>query len=339
VALVPWLDCCTGRKPPIQSPFTVSGNGSIVKLRLCYTGHAMRTLDIKYYALLDALAEQGSVKAAAASLSLTQPAVSYRMREMERRLAVSLFDRRGHHISLTPAAHRLLTTAREVIPKLVVAEKDAVALAKSSVPAIKWGVDAHDTFTQLICHELDLMQKALDVCRVTNGELTQYLLEGGVDLAILNEPPLQRGIENTLLFTDHLVAVIPAQSPLAKQPAVMPEQMAVEPYITYSSRRKAGYEFDLFFHPAEQSPKTIKIVESVSLILELIAQTQQGVTILSSWQAATRVDDKRLVVQPLNNVVIPVSWYLSCQSSVVNEEVVHRLAALLKQTSTLSSLD
>src|SRR5690625_2769246 len=295
----------------------------------------MRTLDIKYYALLDAIAEQGSVKGAAASHSLTQPAVSYRIREMERRLAIELFERRGHHMGLTPAGHRLLTTAREVIPKLITAEKADVALAKSSVPAIKWGMDAHDTFTQLICHRIDVVQEALDICRVTNGELTQSLLEGAVDIAVLNEPPLQRGIENALLFTDHLVAVLPATSPLAQGTGVTPAQMAAEPYITYSSRRKAGYEFDLFFQPAEQSPKTIKIVESVSLIMELMAQRQQGVSILSSWQAATRAQDKRLVTRDLQDSFITIPWYLCYQSSLQGGGLVSRLATLLKSLPTL----
>ena len=297
----------------------------------------MRTLDIKYYALIDAIAEQGSVKAAAASLSLTQPAISHRMREMERRLAVTLFERRGHHIHLTPAAHRLLTTAREVIPKLMTAERDAVALAKSSVPSIKWGVDAHDSITRIVCCNLNLIPSPIDIRRVTNGELTQSLLEGDSDVALLNEPPQQRGIMNRLLFTDTLVAVVPATSPLAERDYVMPDDVAAQPYITYSSRRQAGYEFDLFFHPADVSPGTIKIIESVELILQVISKSQEGVTILSSWEASTVAHDKSLAIRRLQDTTIDIPWYLSHLESLADDGPLREIEQAFKKMPILTS--
>ena len=85
----------------------------------------MRTLDIKYYALMYAIAESGS--------------------------AITLFERRGHKVYLTPAAQRLLATAVEVIPKMVDAEQDAVAVAHSVEPSIRWGIDAHDVLCILLC--------------------------------------------------------------------------------------------------------------------------------------------------------------------------------------------
>lgn len=295
----------------------------------------MNILDIKYYALLDAIAEQGSVKAAAASLSLTQPAISHRMREMERRLAVVLFERRGHQIQLAPAAHRLLTTAREVIPKLISAERDAVALAKSDVPSIKWGIDAHDTIKNVACHSVDIITNNIDIRRVTNGELTQSLLEGSIDFALLNDPPLQRGIVNSYLFKDVLVAVLPSSHALALSDYVTPREMALETYITYSSRRKAGFEFDLFFHPASESPHIIRTIESVDLILSMISGTQQGVTVLSSWEAATRVDDPNIAIRPLYQASIEIPWYVSYNEQVFNASQLTKIKDILKRLMTL----
>jgi len=83
----------------------------------------MRTLDIKYYALMYAIAESGS--------------------------AITLFERSGHKVYLTPAAQRLLATAVEVIPKMVDAEQDAVA--HSVEPSLRWGIDAHDVLCILLC--------------------------------------------------------------------------------------------------------------------------------------------------------------------------------------------
>lgn len=130
----------------------------------------MRTLDIKYYALVHAIAESGSAKGAAALLNLTQSAISHRMREMERRLAITLFERRGHKVYLTPAAHRLLSTAREIIPKMIDAERDAVVLAQSAQPALRWGIDAHDVVQQLLSNDFDMLESNIGISRATAGK-------------------------------------------------------------------------------------------------------------------------------------------------------------------------
>lgn len=291
----------------------------------------MRTLDIKYYALVHAIAESGSAKGAAALLNLTQSAISHRMREMERRLAITLFERRGHKVYLTPAAHRLLSTAREIIPKMIDAERDAVVLAQSAQPALRWGIDAHDVVQQLLTNDFDMLESNIGISRATDGELASLLLDGEIDLALFNEPPMQRGIVNNLLFTDVLVAVVPAQSSLARLAAVNAQQMAACPYVTYSPRPRSGYEFELFFHPAGEMPKRLKIIESVSLVLETIAQAQKGVTILSSWQADTRRNDQRLAIKTLDGVAIEIPWYLSYREDVTDKAAIKKLMAALKE--------
>jgi len=291
----------------------------------------MRTLDIKYYALIYAIAESGSAKGAAAMLSLTQSAISHRMREMERRLAITLFERRGHKVYLTAAAQRLLATAIEVIPKMVDAEQDAVALAHSVEPSIRWGMDAHDTLECFLFGAFDLLGSSVDLLRVPDGELAQALLSGTVDLGLFNHPPQQRGINNILLFTDHLVAVVPAASPLARCDSIHAEQAATKTYVTYSARPRSGYEFDLFFNPADVMPKRFKIIDSISLVLQAIAKTQKGMTILSSWQAQTRKDEQGLSIKPLSDVSIEQPWYLSFREDVADTQAVKEIVAGLKE--------
>ena len=64
-------------------------------------------LDIKFYVLIDAIATHGSLHEAAAAIGLTQPAASHRIREMERRLGVTLFVREGRRLLLNASGKRL----------------------------------------------------------------------------------------------------------------------------------------------------------------------------------------------------------------------------------------
>lgn len=68
--------------------------------------------------ILHALATTGSLTAAAASLGLSQPAVSQRIKRVETRLAVPLIERQGRGIRLTPAGNILAEHARTVVAEI-----------------------------------------------------------------------------------------------------------------------------------------------------------------------------------------------------------------------------
>ncbi len=67
--------------------------------------------------LLVALAQGGSLKAAAVRLNLTPSALSHRLRELEGRLSFPLVERHGK-LTLTPGAWRLIPLAEEILTKL-----------------------------------------------------------------------------------------------------------------------------------------------------------------------------------------------------------------------------
>jgi DNA-binding transcriptional LysR family regulator len=65
--------------------------------------------------LLDSIAELGSLGRAAARHRMSQPAVSMRMSQLERRLGVSLLVRTPAGTRLTPAGERVVTMSRRVL--------------------------------------------------------------------------------------------------------------------------------------------------------------------------------------------------------------------------------
>src|SRR3954452_22830816 len=61
------------------------------------------------------VARHGSVKAAAAELEVTEPAVSVAVAALRKELGDQLFVRAGRGIALTPGGHRLAALAGEVL--------------------------------------------------------------------------------------------------------------------------------------------------------------------------------------------------------------------------------
>src|SRR5687768_9438473 len=67
---------------------------------------------------LQALAENGTMGRAAASLRVTQSAVSKRVAALEAELSIKLVERHGRYLRLTDEARRILADARPLLANL-----------------------------------------------------------------------------------------------------------------------------------------------------------------------------------------------------------------------------
>lgn len=88
----------------------------------------LRGLDVAALRLLQAIAEHGTLTAAAEALGASQPAVSQHVRRLERRLGTALLDRSARRVRLTEAGH--------VLARHGVAVNAAVRAAGAEVAAL-----------------------------------------------------------------------------------------------------------------------------------------------------------------------------------------------------------
>src|SRR5262245_12217427 len=92
-------------------------------------------LEVRHLRLVQAIALEKSVTRAAGRLHLSQSAVSHQLIDLERELAVRLFDRVGKRMVPTSAGARLLDSADRLLRELDGAEREIRALsAESRVP-------------------------------------------------------------------------------------------------------------------------------------------------------------------------------------------------------------
>jgi len=84
-----------------------------------------------------AVAEQGSLRAAAAALDVEPPAVSYRLKALEDRLGVSLFARTTRSVRLTDAGRVLLTRVQPAMAELGSALEESRAIGPTAKGRIR----------------------------------------------------------------------------------------------------------------------------------------------------------------------------------------------------------
>src|ERR1700752_3690788 len=69
-------------------------------------------IELKYLAAFAAVCEEGGFNKASQKLHLTQPAVSYQVKMLERQLGGQLFERLGRNLVITPAGKTLRAYCR-----------------------------------------------------------------------------------------------------------------------------------------------------------------------------------------------------------------------------------
>lgn len=171
-------------------------------------------------------------------LHLSQPAVSQQIRELESQLSVSLFERHGRGLVLTPAGGRLLPLAQRLLSE---ARQVSEALdAYRGVPQGSLLLGAEPTpgvyLLPRLLGELTRRFPALhSSLRVMEGESLWPLLQAGeVNLAVVEAPPPAGhlpGWRAERCFEDELVLIAPPGHPWAERGVISPDELASEALI------------------------------------------------------------------------------------------------------------
>src|SRR5438093_7063421 len=192
-------------------------------------------LDVRRLRMLREVSLQGTIRAAATSLSFTPSAVSQQLSALERDLGVELLERRGRSVHLTPAARALVARTEQILVQLAAAEDEAKAIA--SATEIPLRVASFPSAAATILADA-VRGNGLEVHILeADPQLGLARLRGGeVDLAILWEydfVPIEAGtgIELVPLLDDPIQVVLPASHPAAAEPALELADLADEAWI------------------------------------------------------------------------------------------------------------
>ncbi len=166
-----------------------------------------------------AVAEQLSFSAAAHELRISQPSVSYQVKELEAVLGLPLIDRLGKRVRLTEAGEVLYEYARRTLTLL-----DEVALVMEQMRGIERGTLRVGASATVGIYGIPLALGAYKKVHpnlalsleIGSREMLQERLKRGVlDLAVLSLPIADPNLESTPFMDDELVLVVPAGHPLA----------------------------------------------------------------------------------------------------------------------------
>jgi DNA-binding transcriptional LysR family regulator len=213
----------------------------------------MDRLETRELAYFLAVADELHFGRAATRLGIAQPALSKTVRQLERRLGVTLFERTSRAVALTEAGRVLSREARvalDAVSAAALRTQRAGTRNPHLILAMKPGGDAGLLPAILAAYERT--PEVLPVEVVFGADPSCMLREGQADAALLYAPPDELGgLDTESLLTEAPVAVLPASHPLAHRASL---QMA-----------------DLTGENLHRKPSDPSAMKSISELMHLIA--------------------------------------------------------------------
>jgi molybdate transport repressor ModE-like protein len=248
-------------------------------------------VDPKRLLILREVARTGSLAGAARRLGWTQPAVSQQMRQLERELGVELLVRTPRGAVLTPIGESLLRHADGIASRLSAAAEEVMAARRKGTRQLR--IAAFPSAGKA------LVLPALASLATSRPEMTASLIvaepdearamlrSGSADMAVVFEYRRERdtgGFERRALLTEPIRAVLPAEHPLASDPALTLGALRDERWIAGCDRCRENLL--TVCAAAGFTPDIRHVLDDFVLVQHLVAEGL-GVALLPSLAFAT----------------------------------------------------
>lgn len=224
-----------------------------------------------------AVYHSGQLSSAAASLSLTQPAVSVLLRELEERLGVRLFERTTRSLQRTEAANEAIGYAERVL-----AELDALGTGMAELAAGRRGrvrIAATSTIAQTLMPKalrryMDLhpgVKVAIEDC--APGQFVEKVVGEQVDFGVGTLQGRTPGLDERVFVHDHLAVIADSGLRLPGTATMTWRQLAGRPLITVKPGYGVRSSIDV---AAAAAGVRLEIAYEVTLLTTALAMAASG---------------------------------------------------------------
>jgi len=225
---------------------------------------------------------------AAESLHMTQPAVTFQVRQLEEYFNTRLFDRAHNRISLTEAGKRVYEYAEDIFD-LYAKMENAVRDITGDISGVLI-IGASTTIAEYMLPSLlgDFKKKYPDIIvqlRVANSEGIVSMVENNdIDLGVVESPVLNKNLVVEECRKDRLVAIVPPQHVLAENGKVSIQELLEHEYIAreegsgtreviHEHLSDAGYKHaDLHVAMELGSPEAIKGAVEAGMGVSIVSE-------------------------------------------------------------------
>ncbi len=275
-------------------------------------------LNISHLKMICTIEQSATVKEAAEALFITQPALTNRIREAERRLNTNLFIRRGRKLIISAAGKRLLYSAQKILEELERAEYDISMLCEGVEQVLRIGLPHYASFKWLpevvSYFRKEMPHMELEISANATQQPMTALFHGDVDIAMISSSQKQLQLDDkaygsSFILQDELLACLSVEHKKSHLKYLTADDFSDEIYITNSTVPEKDREYDLFFKPEKVLPRKVLQVGFNEAIVELV-KANMGVSIMSKRLIEPYLVDNDLKTVKLSKSGLKIYWHL-----------------------------
>lgn len=181
-----------------------------------------------------AVSESEHVSRAAASLFLTQAAVTQQIRHLERGLGLQLLERDGRRVRLTDAGRSLALVCQAALRAIEVVDDSALSMRQLHAGSLHVGASPTCATYYVPPHLAEFARRhpqiKLNVSVEPSADLNRAVLSGALDCAIIEGAP-DAELDSFELTRDELVLVAHRDHPLAHLRRITEDDFAAHRYL------------------------------------------------------------------------------------------------------------
>jgi len=261
--------------------------------------------------LFKALAETGSVTAAARVMHVTQPTASMQLKELSNSIDMQLFEFVGKKIYLTEAGKALALSAQSISQ-----EWESFEQAIAEMKGLKTGtlriavVSTAKYFIPSLVGNFSSNYPDVDIAlEVLNRDAVVARLEKNMDdMVIMTQPPEHLEIEDEVFLDNPLVCIAPKNHPF-KDKEICLKDLENEYFVMREIGSGTRMSCDLFFKDKKVSPKIRLTLGSNEAIKQSVI-SNLGLSIVSI-HSLTEYDLKEaLCILKVKDFPIKSQWHI-----------------------------
>lgn len=292
-------------------------------------------LDPKLDTLL-LVAEKRNFTRAAQALSLTQPAVSHHISQLEQELGVRLFVRGNGDLMLTPEGETVLRYVRRM-KALEKKMAEELQEAGKRLTRLRIGI-THTAESSIVAEVLARYTNenpGISITIVTDNINNLYdMLENfELDLAVVEGRSTRPELSALMLDTDYLVCVLANTHPLSHSSMITLDEIRQEKLILRLPNSETRVRFEAALAASGESIADFQVileVDNVATIKDLIRKNL-GISILARSACMDELRKGKLTALPIENLSMTRETNLVYHRDFTHKETLQDILALYKK--------
>ncbi len=249
-------------------------------------------MDIQHLRTFVIIAEEMHLTRAAERLHVAQPHLTRLLHHLEEEVGFCLVDRSNkRQLTLTPGGEIFLHQITSLLKQYEEAVQTAKRVAQGEGGKLVIGYTALAMFSGVLPALLQAYQRypevALlprDISTASRQMVLNMLRDGRLDVAFLPTTSEEPGLARELISTASLLVALPANHPLASQPAIPLAALSQEAWIRAPKWINPRWDDDVshLFQQAGFEPRVVQLTPQPHTQVSQVA-SGLGLAILSTW--------------------------------------------------------